>query len=408
MSVAMLVLRVASLVLSFILLYQLFFAFFALGKPALPAKGKKNHRFALVISARNEQSVLPMLLDSLNQQHYPRECYDIFVVADNCTDHTAHVAWDHGAIVYERFNREQVGKGYALQWFFRSFLVREEGKYDAVAIFDADNLVDPGYLSAMNDQLGVGEVAAMGYRDSKNPYDNWVSGGSSMIWWTLSRFYHLPRQRMGLSALAGGTGYMFRIDLLADGWNTQTICEDIEFSMQLMAKGHRIAYAPQARFYDEQPTQLTASIHQRYRWAVGSMQCVKVCMPDLLRAACGPNRSLAADAILYLGLTPLVGFQLLVSLTSFALNFFLPISMWPAAFGPSIAMWAVGWLLCVGQGGLLLWLEGKSIRRLWKALLLYPIYLSFSAVINLVTFFYRNPVWRPIAHQKAVALRQIS
>ena len=68
------------------------------------------NRFAIFISARNEEGVISELLDSLNKQDYPRDKYDIYVVADNCTDHTAQVSRDNGAIVYERFNKEEVGK----------------------------------------------------------------------------------------------------------------------------------------------------------------------------------------------------------------------------------------------------------------------------------------------------------
>ncbi|MBQ1935997.1 MAG: glycosyltransferase, partial [Clostridia bacterium] len=62
------------------------------------------HKFALVTSAHNEAAVIANLVDSLAQQNYPRECYDIFIIADNCTDNTAEIAREHGAIVYERFN----------------------------------------------------------------------------------------------------------------------------------------------------------------------------------------------------------------------------------------------------------------------------------------------------------------
>ena len=64
------------------------------------------NRFAIFISARNEEGVISELLDSLNKQDYTRDKYDIYVVADNCTDHTAQVSRDNGAIVYERFNKE--------------------------------------------------------------------------------------------------------------------------------------------------------------------------------------------------------------------------------------------------------------------------------------------------------------
>ena len=84
-------------------LYQIVYIAVSMFKrkvPKLP-DAKKNHRYAIFISARNEKGVIGELLDSLHNQTYPKDMYDIYVVADNCTDETAEVARNHGAIVYE-------------------------------------------------------------------------------------------------------------------------------------------------------------------------------------------------------------------------------------------------------------------------------------------------------------------
>ncbi|MEG1158128.1 MAG: glycosyltransferase, partial [Christensenellaceae bacterium] len=77
---------------------------------------KKQHRFAVIICARNEQNVIVQLIDSLQKQDYDKSLYHCFVVADNCTDDTAKVSKDSGATVFERFNIQKKGKGFALQW----------------------------------------------------------------------------------------------------------------------------------------------------------------------------------------------------------------------------------------------------------------------------------------------------
>ncbi|MCQ5025106.1 glycosyltransferase, partial [Bifidobacterium adolescentis] len=69
-------------------------------------------RYAVLISARNEAYVIGNLIDCLHSQTYPSERIDIWLVADNCTDNTAEVARNMGSHVIERFNKEQVGKGY--------------------------------------------------------------------------------------------------------------------------------------------------------------------------------------------------------------------------------------------------------------------------------------------------------
>ncbi len=83
-----------------------------------PLKVKKDHRFMAIIPAHNEEAVVANLIESLKKQDYPKELFDIYVIADNCTDNTAKVAKEAGAIVYKRFDETKKTKGYALNWFF--------------------------------------------------------------------------------------------------------------------------------------------------------------------------------------------------------------------------------------------------------------------------------------------------
>jgi len=142
-------------------------------KPAFP------HRFAVLISARNEENVLPLLLESLNKQTYARENFTVFVVADNCTDETAAVAKENGAVVYERFNKEKVGKGYALEFLYEKIVVDYgDAHFDAYTVFDADNVLDPHYIEEINKTFSDGYEVITSYRNSKNYGDNWISAAT--------------------------------------------------------------------------------------------------------------------------------------------------------------------------------------------------------------------------------------
>ena len=72
-------------------------------------------RFAVIVPAHNEAQVLGKLIDNLLELDYPRELYDIFIIADNCSDHTAQVARNQGVAVWERFSPNRRGKGFALE-----------------------------------------------------------------------------------------------------------------------------------------------------------------------------------------------------------------------------------------------------------------------------------------------------
>ena len=76
---------------------------------------KVQHKYAICIAARNEETVIGNLLESIRKQDYPSQLLTVFVVADNCTDKTAAVARKYGAICYERFNDKERTKGFALQ-----------------------------------------------------------------------------------------------------------------------------------------------------------------------------------------------------------------------------------------------------------------------------------------------------
>ena len=53
------------------------------------------------------------------------------------------------------------------------------------------------------------------------------------------------------------------------------VTEDIEFTADCIANGVTIGYCERAEFYDEQPTRLSVSWHQRMRWVKGYFQVYK-------------------------------------------------------------------------------------------------------------------------------------
>ena len=129
-----------------------------------PLKVNKKHKFMAILPAHNEEAVIANLVDSLMNQDYDKDLLDIYVIADNCTDNTAKIAKEHGAIVFERFDEAHKTKGYALNWFLQQ-KIKENADYDAFFVFDADNIVDKDFTKNMNKKLCQGEEVVQGYRD---------------------------------------------------------------------------------------------------------------------------------------------------------------------------------------------------------------------------------------------------
>ena len=256
------------------------------------------NKFALMIPAHNEEMVLGVLLENLIILKYPKELYDIYVIADNCTDSTAEVAHRHGAYVFERCNKELGGKGYAMDWAFPKIF--ETGRhYDAFCVFDADNLVHLDFLAVMNTRLMKGQKVLQGYLSAKNPVDTWVSGTFAIAFWTVNHLWHLGKYNLGLSSCLGGTGMCISADIVREfGWGCDCLTEDMEFSMKCLSHGIRTCWVHDAIIYDEKPLTFMASWRQRKRWAQGQFDCSERYIPILMKEGVQRHSIVVLDGIM--------------------------------------------------------------------------------------------------------------
>ena len=236
------------------------------------------NNIAILIAARNEEAVIGELLHSIRKQDYDKEHLRVFVIADNCTDSTADIARSLGATVFERFNKEKIGKGYALDYAISK--LRENGeweKIDGVIVLDADNLLTQNYVTEMNKTFSDGYEAFTSYRNSKNYGDNWISAGYGLWYIRESNFLHYSRMLLRSSCAISGTGFFVSRQLLDrfDGWKFYLLTEDIEFSTFSVIQGVKIGCCINAELYDEQPITFEQSYKQRLRWSKGFFQVWK-------------------------------------------------------------------------------------------------------------------------------------
>lgn len=372
-----------------------------------PFVENKNHRFMMIIPAHNEEKVVGNLVESLQKLDYDKNLYDIYVIADNCTDKTVQIAKEAGAIVYERFDETRKTKGFALQWFLQQ-KIEEDAPYDAFCIFDADNIVDKNFLNAMNKKLNQGEDVVQGYRDIKNPADSWVTAGYAIFYWTMNRFYHLARYNLGLSPLINGTGFMVKFDVVKpEGWQTKTLTEDIEFSLKRIIAGKKLGWATDAIVYDEQPVGFKQSWSQRSRWTVGHIQCLKEYTKPLAVAVAEHKTVMNFDGLLYmLGSIPMFVLSIILLILNVVIYFTDGMSLNELLLN-GIKYIVPTFFVPILTGIMIMIIDKKPIRPMIKGLILYPLFLGSWLLINFKCLFKRNTKWEKIEHNVSKTINEM-
>ena len=371
-----------------------------------PLLTNKKHKFMAIVPAHNEEMVVANLIESLKKQDYPKELLDIYVIADNCTDNTAKVARDAGAIVYERFDETKKTKGYALNWFLQQ-KIKENAPYDAFFVFDADNIVDKNFIKNMNKKLCQGEDVVQGYRDIKNPSDNWITAGYAIFYWQMHRFYHLARYNIGLSPLINGTGFMVKFDVIKpNGWQTKTLTEDIEFSLQNISSGRKLGWAIDAKVYDEQPVDFKQSWSQRSRWTVGHLQCMKYYTKDLAEGIKKHKSLMNFDGFLYILGIPMLLITTLLLVVNMVL--YLTNGMTGAELVANYGRYLIStFVLPIATAVLIMVLDKRKIKPMLKGLLLYPIFMGSWILINFKCLVKRDLQWEKIKHVRNISISEV-
>ena len=304
-----------------------FFIFYlaALTMLALRRKEKQSfpsnrtRRFAVVVPAHDEALVIETTLKSLRGLDYPREQFDVVVVADNCNDETAALALESGAVVYERTEPQLRGKGYALRWCFDRLLNHRPG-YDAFIVIDADSVVSKNFLAVMNHYLesGARVIQCADFADAGS--QSWIAEviGLSFLLYNFVR--PLGRSVIGCSAGLRGNGMCFASEVLTEvPWSSFSLNEDLEYGLELLLKGVSVRFAPEAQVFAKMPQNEGNARSQRVRWEAGRFPIMRRYGLKLVGAAFSSRSFKLFDAFVDL-MTPSLVNMLAIASGMFALN----------------------------------------------------------------------------------------
>lgn len=359
----------------------------------------KLNKFAIIIPARNEEVVIGNLLDSLGKQNYEKNMYDIYVVPNNCTDNTEAISKSKNAKIIVP-DIPIHSKGEALKYTFE-FIQKNINIYDAYIIFDADNVVHPNFIKEMNKTLCKGYKIAQGYRDSKNPSDTWVSSCYSLHYLIQNIFVNKARMNMQEFCYINGTGFMISNDILEQTpYNTQTLTEDIEYTIQNLISGNKIAFVENAITYDEQAVCFEESIKQRKRWSIGTMQCLEKYINYLLKT----KNLKGLDGLIFC-ISPIIQ---VISLAILIIPTILQLVIYENInYQDIILSLFTTYTSSILISIVAIKLSGKHTKQYIKGIFTFPIFILTWIPINIYAIFKRNSDWEPIKHTRTISIENI-
>lgn len=369
-------------------------------------KHKPKNKFAVLIACRNEEAVIPNLVKSLLKQDYPSELFDIYVIPNNCTDNTEKVAKKAGAKII-KCTVPTKSKGEVLKFAFNKL---SDSDIDAYVIFDADNVVHKDFLARMNDCLCSGYKVAQGFRDSKNPGDNWLSGSYSIFYWIQNFFFSKARMQMGGAATINGTGFMAKKEIIDEfGFNTVTLTEDIEFTAQCALNNIRVMFVEDAITYDEQPTEFNASWKQRKRWSMGNIQCFRTYATKLFNTYKKTGYIACLDMLLSFA-GPFM--QILATILTFILFIFRIVNIqlydvFSYMYAYGIVFFLISYIANIILNIFIVVYNKKNVKEIMSGILLFTVFMITWIPINFICLFKKDLVWEPIKHSRSMDIDEV-
>ncbi len=389
-------------------------------------KSERKGRIAYLIPAHDEEEVIGATVRRLlSEQDYPRELFDVIVVAHNCTDGTARIAREAGAIVLELNDPDPAHRKalYPLRHGIEHILA--EGKYDFVVHLDADNGINPAFSSLMNDAYQAGVDLARPYEAALNATANFYTKASAMLYSFDSRYGSRVRERLHLAAHVNGSGAMMSVRMLEKcGYDCETVCDDAEFNLNRLYDGYKGHFVEDAVVYEDMPASFHDTLVRNRRMGSSVLDLFKKNAFPMLGAFFRTgNFSFVEIFLLYMlnMLNVLIAVWMPLYYVyhfvfcAFAAYGGLEVTLYPAGYYASMirgtlivaACILVGLFLLFGYGqaiGLVLTdykkLGAKNRRELLPTAFLFPLFLILYAVTLLAGTMSKPKTWEKLNRTK--------
>ncbi len=227
-----------------------------------PEKENKQRKFAVLVPGYKEDQVIIDVAKQALKQDYPKDLYDVIIIADsfqqNTLDELRKLDVIVNVVVFKKSSKSR-----ALN---KTLADLPKNKYDALMILDADNVMAPDVLTQMNDSMNRGYEAIQGHRVAKNTetYFSLLDAISEEI---NNHIFRKGHRALGLSSALIGSGMAFDYKLFKNYMATiDSYGEDKELEFKLMENNYKIEYLHDAYIFDEKVSQSKVFVRQRTRW----------------------------------------------------------------------------------------------------------------------------------------------
>ena len=240
--------------------------------------------FLVLFPAYHEDTVILHSVESFLQQDYPKDSYQVVVISDHMMSET-NEQLSALPITLLQPTFEHSSKAKALQYAINKV---ESGKwkverYDYVVILDADNVVNPSFLSDLSHIVRPNE-AIQCHRTAKNA-DNDIAALDGISEEINNSIFRKGHNRIGMSSALIGSGMCFDYNWFKYNVNhLDSAVEDRELEALLMKQGIHIHYAEDIHVLDEKVSNSDTFQRQRLRWMTGQVQALFCMLPYIPKA----------------------------------------------------------------------------------------------------------------------------
>lgn len=222
---------------------------------------------AVLVPAQNEEYVISETLTQIRSQL--KETDMLLVVADNCDDGTADLARKTGAVVLERVDLENQGKGFALDYGIQ-YLAQYAP--DVVVIIDADCIIGPGFIDGISSLsiLKNRPVQSLYQMQHKNHNATPKQRLAEFAWRIKNHARPLGLNYIGLPCQLMGSGMAIPFKQFKEiAMGSDNLVEDMQLGIDLAAAGYPPLFCQDVQLFSYFPESVHAAENQFRRWQHG-------------------------------------------------------------------------------------------------------------------------------------------